>query len=274
MRTPESGPQLRVLAEPRGDLVERGAHGPELARDDLVQRQLAPEPRLVRLVDLLVAELLQHDVERVDRGHRPVPVEDDVHAVASRTDASSVPMSPTSISARASGGDGHGLERRPGQQVARQERRPVGREATGLSQSKRANGARSASAPPTRTTPSSSPGAEVLGRQDDRAEPEREVAILRLRPPRVTPLREDGVAADHTVRSDHGREAGEQHEAGRPPVGRGDVHAGPDDRGRVGERERAAVVEDADRGRVQHRCEQAHPFARVDGVLRAPTLRR
>src|SRR5262249_19753430 len=66
-----------VLDQPRGDLVERRAHGRELDLDHLVQRQRPAEVVLRTLVDAGVAELEQHHVEAVHLGDGAVPVEDE-----------------------------------------------------------------------------------------------------------------------------------------------------------------------------------------------------
>ena len=75
----EARPQPHVLTHPGSDLVERRVNGTELACDDLVQRELTAEPRLVVLVDRLVAELEQHEVQPVAVRHGPVPVDDHRH---------------------------------------------------------------------------------------------------------------------------------------------------------------------------------------------------
>ena len=63
------------------DLVERGRDRRELGRDHVVQRHPAGvELGLGALVDLGVAELRQHEVERVPLGHRAVEVEHQPHA--------------------------------------------------------------------------------------------------------------------------------------------------------------------------------------------------
>ena len=61
----EAGAYADVLAHPLDDLVQRRPNALELERDHLVQRQVAAEPVLRGVVDLLVAELEQHEVEPV-----------------------------------------------------------------------------------------------------------------------------------------------------------------------------------------------------------------
>ena len=94
----EAVAHAHVLAHPVDDLVQRRLHARELQRDHLVQRQLAPELALRRVVDPLVAELEQDEVEAVRLRHRPVPVEDEPHSSSTGgwTDCESVPMPSTS----------------------------------------------------------------------------------------------------------------------------------------------------------------------------------
>jgi hypothetical protein len=67
----------RVDAHPVHDLVERRTYGAELTGDDLPQREVVAEARLVLLVDVLVPECEQYEVETVDLGDGPVEVDDD-----------------------------------------------------------------------------------------------------------------------------------------------------------------------------------------------------
>jgi hypothetical protein len=94
-----------VLPHPRGYLLERRSHRAELARDHLVQGELAPEPGFVRLEDLVVAELEEDEVQNVDLGDGSVPVEGDVQRATSplRTCWRNLPRTGTSNSTESSG---------------------------------------------------------------------------------------------------------------------------------------------------------------------------
>ena len=74
----EPGPHACVREQPRHDLLERRRHRRELGRDHLVQgHRPSVELGLYALVDLRVAELPEHEVERVPLGDGSIPVEDD-----------------------------------------------------------------------------------------------------------------------------------------------------------------------------------------------------
>ena len=63
--SPKPGRSRACSRSHAADLGQRRVDGPELAGDDLVERQLPPEPGLVLGVGALVAELEQHEVETV-----------------------------------------------------------------------------------------------------------------------------------------------------------------------------------------------------------------
>jgi len=78
VRAGERGEALahaHVLPDPGDDLGQRGPHGAELVGDYLVQGQVSSEARLRLVVDVLVAELEEHEVETVHLGHGAVPVD-------------------------------------------------------------------------------------------------------------------------------------------------------------------------------------------------------
>ena len=193
-----------VLDHPGDDLLERRAHALELHRDHLVQGQVATELVLRRVVDPLVAELEQDEMEPVRLGDGSVPVEDELHGA---TLCESTPMPATSSSTVLPGDETvHELERRPEEEVARAQRRPVGcvRSRNLPSRSLRRS-PRRRSCPSTLTIASQPVRIELVRRYDDRAEREREVAILRRAEGRSAPVDNSGEAAESPVVPDDGR---------------------------------------------------------------------
>src|SRR5581483_6753652 len=75
----EAGPDAGGADEPRGHLAElRALHGRELDLHQLAVADLAAHELLPgALEDVVVAELLENEPERVDLRTRPVPVEDE-----------------------------------------------------------------------------------------------------------------------------------------------------------------------------------------------------
>ena len=105
---------------------------------------------------------------------------------------------------------------------------------------------------------------KVVTGQDDGPEPEGEVAILRLAQHGAPPLAEHRVAADLPLGAEHRGKSRKQRERG---VSRRDFDRRPHDRGRVREGERAFLVEDPDRRRMEDGRQQPHALERIDGVL-------
>ena len=112
--------------------------------------------------------------------------------------------------------------------------------------------------------------ASVQLRLHRRAEQEREVAILRRREVGRAPLDEPGPAADRAVGADHRDQPLRRVE---PAAGPRDLAARRADRGRIRERERAGLVEDPDRRRLEHGRAQPDLAERVARRARAPTSR-
>jgi hypothetical protein len=72
-------PDAHVLEHPADHLLERSADRRHLGGDHLVEREIALELPLERVEHLEIAEALDHHVERVAFGDRPVPVEVELH---------------------------------------------------------------------------------------------------------------------------------------------------------------------------------------------------
>ena len=247
-----------VLGQEGDDFLQRSADRGHLDRDHLAKREAPADLGLHLDEDVVVAELLDgHD--GACRRRSPCRPSRERRACQRATRCSSVPIPSISSATVSPAFDPVAcVERRPGQDVAGKERGSGGSE-----------GSRRRPLETRRV-------GELVRRDDDWPETESEVTVLRGAEPGRAPLARVPVNPPIAPSAPitHATRGSNSESALWPCVSRrSDRRAGADDRCRVGEDERLLLVEEPDRGRVQHGREEHAPRRADTRRARARSLR-